>query len=64
MKRSRITRAGPISIPAWIRRRWGTSAINLARGALADEVTMSSEQLREIARRDEAAAEARRAASR
>jgi bifunctional DNA-binding transcriptional regulator/antitoxin component of YhaV-PrlF toxin-antitoxin module len=38
--------------------------IAAARGALAAEVTTSSEQLREIARRDEAAAETRRHRSR
>jgi AbrB family looped-hinge helix DNA binding protein len=79
MKQAKVTRGGQISIPATIRRRWGTSRLTLedlgdrvvlkpapddpiaaARGALAGELSLSSERLREHARDDEARAERHR----
>jgi AbrB family looped-hinge helix DNA binding protein len=79
MKTTKVTRGGQVSIPAPIRRRWGTSRLTLedlgdrivltpapddpiaaARGALARELSMSSERLREEARAADTAAEQRR----
>lgn len=78
MRHAKVTQGGQISIPATIRRRWGTSRLTLedlgdrvvlkpapddpiaaARGALAGELSLSSERLRERARADEARAERR-----
>ena len=80
MRSTKITRGGQISIPATIRRRWGTSRLALedlgdrivltpapddpiaaVRGALAGELTHTSEQLHADAREDELLAERRRA---
>lgn len=77
MKKARITAGGQISVPASVRRRWGTRIVALedhgdrlvvrplpedpiaaARGALKGKI--SSAGLREMARRDEEAAERRR----
>jgi bifunctional DNA-binding transcriptional regulator/antitoxin component of YhaV-PrlF toxin-antitoxin module len=77
MKKAKITVGGQISVPASVRRRWGTSVVAVedlgdrlvlrplpedpiaaARGALKGRA--SSSGLREIARRDEEAAERRR----
>ncbi len=83
MRQAKVTQGGQISIPATIRRRWGTSRLTLedlgdrvvlkpapddpiaaARGALAGELSLSSERLREQARADEARAEWRRSRGR
>jgi bifunctional DNA-binding transcriptional regulator/antitoxin component of YhaV-PrlF toxin-antitoxin module len=74
----KITAGGQVSLPAAIRRRWGTNAVALedrgdhvvvrplpddpiaaARGALKGRL-LPTEQLRAIAREDEAIAEVRR----
>jgi AbrB family looped-hinge helix DNA binding protein len=79
MRQAKVTQGGQISIPATIRRRWGTSRLTLedlgdrvvlkpvpddpiaaARGALAGELSLSSERLREQARTDGARAERHR----
>lgn len=79
MKRLKITAGGQISLPAPIRRRWGTQAVALedrgdevvlrpfpddpiraARGSLAKYARVPTEELRRVAREDEARAEARK----
>jgi bifunctional DNA-binding transcriptional regulator/antitoxin component of YhaV-PrlF toxin-antitoxin module len=76
MKKARITTGGQLSVPASVRKRWGTRVVALEdlgdrlvvrplpedpiealRGALKGRV--SSDGLRETARRDEEAAERR-----
>jgi bifunctional DNA-binding transcriptional regulator/antitoxin component of YhaV-PrlF toxin-antitoxin module len=78
--RTRISKGGQISIPAAVRRRWGTSTVALddqgdrlviqpapddpiaaAEGALAEFGPIDVASLRRIARKDEQAAEDRRA---
>jgi bifunctional DNA-binding transcriptional regulator/antitoxin component of YhaV-PrlF toxin-antitoxin module len=78
MKMHRITTGGQISLPARVRKRWGTRLVSVedlgdrvvvrplpedpvaaARGALKGRIR-SVDELRARARRDEAAAEARR----
>jgi AbrB family looped-hinge helix DNA binding protein len=73
-----VTAGGQISLPAEVRRRWGTKAVSVedrgdhvvvrplpddpvaaARGALKGKL-LPSEKLRELAREEEAIAEARR----
>lgn len=77
MQTARITAGGQMSIPATIRRRWGTRIVALedlgdrvilrpvpddpiaaARGAFKGRIA-STKRLREIARKDEEAAERR-----
>jgi hypothetical protein len=77
MKKAKITAGGQVSVPANVRRRWGTSVVALEdlgdrlvvrplpedpiaalRGAFKGR--LSSEGLREAARRDEEAAERHR----
>ncbi len=79
MKTAKITMGGQVSIPADIRRRWGTNRVVIedqgdrlvvkplpddpiaaARGALKGEITVPTEELRRIARRDEQIAEDRK----
>lgn len=79
MKAARVTAGGQVSIPAEVRRRWGTRRVLIddqgdrlvlkplpddplaaARGALKGKITVPTEKLREIARRDEQIAEDRK----
>jgi AbrB family looped-hinge helix DNA binding protein len=79
MKAARVTAGGQVSIPAEVRRRWGTRRVLIddqgdrlvlkplpddplaaARGALKGKITIPTEELRKIARRDEQIAEDRK----
>ena len=76
MKTARITAGGQISIPASVRRRWGTNRVAIhdlgdrivvkplpddpiaaAEGALRGRIPVTADELRRVARRDEAQAE-------
>jgi AbrB family looped-hinge helix DNA binding protein len=79
MKTAKVTAGGQVSIPAAVRRRWGTRRVLIddqgdrlvlkplpddpltaARGILKGKITVPTEKLREIARRDEQIAEDRK----
>jgi AbrB family looped-hinge helix DNA binding protein len=78
MRLAKVTTGGQVSIPAEVRRRWGTSRVAVedrgdhvvlrpvpddpiaaARGALKGKTNVTSDELREHARRDERTAERR-----